>query len=58
MPLDLAMGLPPAETYGDVCVDDFVAKQREMADAAYRVLKNSCVPPQSYLCREGKEEWV
>jgi len=33
------MGLPPEETDGDANVDDFVAKQREMADAAYRVAR-------------------
>ena len=39
MPLDLAMGLPPDETRGDGSIDDFVVKQQEMADAAYRVAR-------------------
>ena len=39
MPLDLVMGLPPEEVNGNPNIEDFVAKQQQMADSAYRVTR-------------------
>ena len=39
MPLDLVMGLPPEEVNGNPNIEDFVAKQQQMADSAYRVAR-------------------
>ena len=37
MPLDLVMGLPLEEVNGGDTVDDFIARQQELAESAYRV---------------------
>jgi len=39
MPVDLVMGLPPKETNGNHLVDDFVARQQEIADETYQLVR-------------------
>jgi len=38
MPVDLAMGLTPSEVNGDQTIDDYVAKQQEMASETYQLV--------------------
>ena len=40
MPVDLAMGLPLHESVGPETVDDFVARQHEMTERAYRLVRD------------------
>jgi len=39
MPLDLVKGLPLEEVHSDATVDDFIVRQHELAESAYRVAR-------------------
>ena len=39
MPIDLVMGLPPREANGSQSVDDFVARQQEIAEESYQLAR-------------------
>ena len=41
MPVDLAMGLPPSEVNGDQTIDDYVAKQQELASETYQLVREN-----------------